>query len=116
MKKAVRPVATAFQERVYDAVSRIPFGFAASYMELAREVECGSPRAVGQALRRCPYSRVPCHRVVASDGSIGGFGGEDMGPEIRKKIRLLRQEGIPVGRDGKIPADRMFRFRNYFKG
>lgn len=55
------------------------------------------PRAVGQALKVNPYApRVPCHRVVASDGTLGGFMGKVAGEPIQKKIRLLNSEGIIV--------------------
>ena len=61
-----------------------------------------SPRAVGQALRCNPYAPiVPCHRVVASDGSIGGFMGKVKGKTIEKKISLLKNEGVGVV-DGRI--------------
>ena len=49
-------------------------------------------RAVGWAMRQCPYSEVPCHRVIKSDGSIGGYGAEG----ILKKMTLLKKEGIVV--------------------
>lgn len=61
-----------------------------------------SPRAVGQALRCNPYAPiVPCHRVVSSDGSIGGFMGKVKGKTIKKKISLLKNEGIRV-EDGTV--------------
>ena len=61
-----------------------------------------SPRAVGQALRCNPYAPiVPCHRVVSSDGSIGGFMGKVRGKTIEKKISLLKTEGVGV-ENGRI--------------
>jgi methylated-DNA-[protein]-cysteine S-methyltransferase len=104
------PRATAFQEMVYDAVNRIPRGYVTNYAELARELDCGSPRAIGQALRKCFAPEVPCHRVISSDGSIGGFGGETKGPQVAKKLRMLKEEGVVPGPDGKIPAAKIFRF------
>jgi methylated-DNA-[protein]-cysteine S-methyltransferase len=54
-------------------------------------------RAIGQALRVNPYApRVPCHRVVASDGTIGGFMGETKGVNIQNKIALLKKEKIDI--------------------
>jgi methylated-DNA-[protein]-cysteine S-methyltransferase len=59
-------------------------------------------RAVGVALRMNPHAPVvPCHRVVASDGSIGGFHGHTTGPFITKKIALLKDEGVLV-KDSRI--------------
>ena len=74
--------------RVYQAVRDIPYGTTASYGEIARRVGT-SPRAVGHAMRRNPTPLViPCHRVIAADGSLKGFAsGLDM------KEALLRMEG-----------------------
>ena len=68
---------TPFQRAVWDAIREIPAGRTASYGEIARAV--GRPaavRAVGTATGRNPAGiAVPCHRVVRSDGSLGGYGG-----------------------------------------
>jgi methylated-DNA-[protein]-cysteine S-methyltransferase len=68
---------TAFQMRVWDALQEIPYGETISYGELARWV--GNPnasRAVGTANGHNPAAIVvPCHRVIAADGGIGGYGG-----------------------------------------
>jgi len=86
---------TAFQQRVYDAVARIPRGRVATYKDIAAGIGCGSPRAVGQALKKNPFApRVPCHRVIASDLTIGGFRGEVAGAAVRRKLRLLEGEGV----------------------
>lgn len=73
----LRPNGTPFQLRVWEELSRIPYGETISYGELARRV--GSPnafRAVGQANGRNPISIVvPCHRVIGADGRIAGYGG-----------------------------------------
>ena len=56
-----------------------------------------SPRAVGNALRNNPFApRVPCHRIVAADGGIGGFAGSwgVKGEHYQEKIDLLRKEGV----------------------
>ena len=74
---ALEPAGTPFQMRVWQALRAIPYGETISYLELARRVE--SPRAfraVGQANGHNPISIiVPCHRVIAADGSLGGYGG-----------------------------------------
>jgi O-6-methylguanine DNA methyltransferase len=80
----------AFHQRCWQALLRIPFGQTRSYAQLA--VEAGSPsasRAVGQANHHNPVAIiVPCHRVIASDGTLAGFGGG-----IRTKEFLLNLEG-----------------------
>ncbi|GBD10699.1 Methylated-DNA--protein-cysteine methyltransferase, constitutive [bacterium HR23] len=82
-----------FQARVLEVVSTIPWGEVRTYAWVAREA--GHPsalRAVAQALARNPVPLfVPCHRVVASDGSLGGYA---LGREM--KAKLLSAEGIPV--------------------
>ncbi len=65
---------TAFQKKVWDATCRISFGKLMSYSEMASEVGCGSPRAVGQALKSNPLPIIiPCHRVVGKRGNLVGF-------------------------------------------
>jgi len=86
---------TRFQQKVYAATLRIPRGKVSTYRLLAKAVGCGSARAVGQALRCNPFApRVPCHRVIRSDLTIGGFAGKTAGVEIRRKLRLLAGEGV----------------------
>lgn len=108
----MRTKVTDFQRRVYDATRRIPKGRVTTYRLLARHIGCRSPRAVGQALRRNPYApRVPCHRVIASDLTLGGFAGETAGPKLRKKQRMLAREGVHF-RDGRLrDSDRLYRFQ-----
>ncbi|MEO8050548.1 MAG: methylated-DNA--[protein]-cysteine S-methyltransferase [Acidobacteriota bacterium] len=71
------PAGTAFQRAVWRQLQQIPYGETISYAELARRV--GNPkasRAVGSANGANPLPIViPCHRVIASDGTLGGFGG-----------------------------------------
>ena len=100
LKKSKSP--TAFQARVYAAVRRIPAGKVASYAAVASAVGCRSPRVVGQALRLCPDDAVPCHRVVASDLTVGGFAGRATGPGIARKKRLLVAEGVRFEKSGRI--------------
>ncbi len=104
MKKLFQTVrVTPFQRRVYDALCEVPRGRVTTYGLLARCIGCGSARAVGGALRRNPFApRVPCHRVIASDGSIGGFSGQRQGAEIRRKLALLREEGVEFDDDGHL--------------
>ena len=80
---------TPFQRQVWEATRLIPYGETRSYLRVASQI--GRPeavRAVGQALGRNPLSIiVPCHRVIASNGKPGGFGGG-----LEMKERLLRLE------------------------
>jgi methylated-DNA-[protein]-cysteine S-methyltransferase len=90
---------------VYATVSRIPRGKVSTYRLVGLALGCGSARAIGQALKRNPFApKVPCHRVIASDLSIGGFSGHRSGPEISRKIKLLASEGV-IFRNGQL-ADR----------
>lgn len=82
-------VPTRFEQRVYAIVRQIPKGQTRSYRWVAERLgDPGLARAVGNALHRNPFApNVPCHRVVRSDGSWGGYAG---GPA--KKRELLRAE------------------------
>ena len=85
-------ILTDFQQQVLQATQQIPRGRIATYMDIARKI--GKPkavRAVGQALGRNPIPIViPCHRVVASNGSLGGYSG---GGGLETKAKLLKLEG-----------------------
>ena len=97
---------TPFQQTVYDACRRIPSGNVTTYASLAKAIDCGSPRAVGQALKKNPFApEVPCHRVVKTDRSLGGFTGHTAGPEVTRKRKLLEAEGVQFDAQGKIRAD-----------
>lgn len=87
---------TPFQRRVLGAARAIRRGSVATYGEVARRIgRPRSARAVGQALGSNPIPIViPCHRVLASDGSLGGYSGRG---GIRTKRRLLQLEGAAVG-------------------
>jgi methylated-DNA-[protein]-cysteine S-methyltransferase len=90
------------KEKVYMLVSTVPEGKVTTYKYLAHNAGTKSYRAVGQILRVNPYAPIiPCHRVVSSDGTIGGFMGSRKGPQVRKKIKLLRSEGIQI-KDGRL--------------
>lgn len=84
-----------FQRKVYLALLDVPRGETISYRELGMRIGCGSAQAIGQALKRNPFApEVPCHRVIRSDGSIGGFYGQREGEMIEKKKAMLRDEKI----------------------
>ena len=86
-----------FDEKVWELMKKIPRGKVTTYGLIARKLNTRAYRAVGNACRRNPYApRVPCHRVVRSDGTIGGFGGWTSGRTIERKIRLLRKERVEI--------------------
>ena len=91
-----------FEEKVWKLMERIPKGRVTTYGQIARQLNTKACRAVGNACRKNPYApRVPCHRVVRSDGTIGGFGGKTSGKTVKEKARLLGKEDVEV-RNGKI--------------
>ncbi len=103
-----------FQERVYAFLSEVPHGRVTTYGDLARLLGT-SPRAIGQVLKKNPFApRVPCHRVVASDGRLGGFKGSRSGEVLSEKERLLTAEGVLVI-NGRIKGfeGRRYRFRRW---
>ena len=84
---------TQFQKDVWEAIDRIPFGETRTYKELASSI--GHPKAYRAVANACgknpnPVS-TPCHRVISSDGTIGGYSGKG---GIKKKKALLKKEGI----------------------
>ena len=92
------PSGTAFRRRVWDALTRIPVGESRTYGELARGLHT-APRAIGGACGANPIALViPCHRVVGSQGSLGGFMGVTEGDPIAIKRWLLAHEGYRFGR------------------
>ena len=85
---------TEFQRKVYLALLKIEKGETITYKQLGERIGCRSAQAIGQALKRNPFApEVPCHRVIATDGSIGGFHGQREGEMIDKKRALLESEG-----------------------
>lgn len=83
------PRGTAFQKRVWTALLTIPYGETLSYGEIAKMVGCRSAQAVGQAVGANPIALIiPCHRVIAANGQIGGYA---YGTEIKKRLLDLEQ-------------------------
>lgn len=89
---------TVFEKKVYEKCKHIPKGRVSTYKELAKAAGYkGAQRAVGNAMHKNPFSPVvPCHRVVKSGGSIGGFGSG-----TKNKIKMLEKEGIEI-KKGRI--------------
>ncbi|MBS3095735.1 MGMT family protein [Candidatus Woesearchaeota archaeon] len=80
-----------FSERVYNATKKIPKGKVSTYKDIAKMLNCKAYRAVGNALNNNCSKDVPCHRVIKSNGFVGGFN-----HGIKKKILLLKKEKIKV--------------------
>ena len=104
---------TPLQKKTYGLLKKVPAGRVTTYKALADELGTRSYRAIGQFMKHNPYApAVPCHRVVAAGGAIGGFMGKTDGKEIVKKIRLLQSEGVRI-RNHRIVdfPGRIFTFR-----
>jgi methylated-DNA-[protein]-cysteine S-methyltransferase len=98
----------SFPSLVFSACKKIPKGKVATYSEIAKAI--GHPnaaRAVGNALSKNRSKSVPCHRVIRSDGSAGGFA-----RGMRAKIRILKREGVEIT-NGKVPKRFLFDFSKF---
>ena len=86
---------TKFQLKVWNYLKKIPKGKVKTYLEVAKKI--GNPkafRAVANAVGKNPYpQKIPCHRVIRSDGSLGGYSGKG---GIQQKRRLLRSENVLI--------------------
>ena len=93
--KLVNLNGTKFQLKVWNYIRRIPIGTIKSYSQVAKGI--GKPlaiRAVANAIGKNPYPpKIPCHRVIRSDGSLGGYSGKG---GIKTKKILLKKEGITL--------------------
>lgn len=85
----------SFAEKVYQITKQIPKGKVATYRDIAHQLKCRAYRVVGSALNKNPHAPiVPCHRVINSNGNLGGFASG-----LKKKIKMLKQEGISIERN-----------------
>ncbi|KAI0853858.1 methylated-DNA--cysteine S-met [Daldinia vernicosa] len=106
LKRITESDRTPFEKKVWSLLCQIPRGHVSTYALLAAHLG-SSPRAVGNALRRNPFApEVPCHRVVATGGALGGFKGkwpkDGEGITLDEKRKLLRGEGIRLDDKGKV--------------
>jgi len=86
-----------FSEKVYAKLRKVPRGKVTTYKNLARAVKSKAYRAVGTAMNKNPYApKVPCHRVIKSNGEVGDFASG-----TSTKVRMLKKEGIIIQK-GKI--------------
>lgn len=81
----------SFDERCYKILRKVPKGKVITYKEIARKLGTEAYRAVGNAMHRNHNKKIPCYRVVKSNGEIGGFN-----RGVKEKIILLRKEGIEI--------------------
>ena len=86
---------TKFQIKVWKYIKTIPKGRVKTYKQVAIGIKnLKSARAVANACAKNPYApKIPCHRVIRSDGSVGGYSGKG---GINQKLRLLRSEKIKI--------------------
>jgi methylated-DNA-[protein]-cysteine S-methyltransferase len=101
-----------FNQKAWHLCKKIPKGKVSTYKEIACKLNNKAYRAVGNAMNKNPYSffsakkKVPCHRVVCSDGKIGGFS-----KGTKQKIVLLKKEGIQIKNNRIINFEKvLFRF------
>lgn len=96
-------------EKTYMLLRQVPKGRVTTYKALAEGIGSKAYRVIGQLMRTNPYApEVPCHRVVASNGTIGGFMGKTTGVEIKNKIALLQNEGVKVFGNKIVDFARIF--------
>ena len=88
-------VGTEFQKRVWNEIKKIPEGETRSYKDIAVALrKPNSSRAVANACGKNPFlEEIPCHRVIRSDGALGGYSGRG---GIRQKLKLLRSEKVEI--------------------
>lgn len=96
-----------FNEKCYEILKKVPKGRVTTYKEIARALKSKAYRAVGNAMNKNPYAPVvPCHRVVNSDGNIGGFASG-----TKNKIKMLKKEGIEIINNKIDLTKYLFKFR-----
>lgn len=94
-KLSLDPQGTPFQKKIWLALLEVPFGATLSYGQLAEKagMTAGHGRAAGAAVGSNPISIIiPCHRILARDGTLNGYGGG-----LDRKMKLLRLEGLQIG-------------------
>jgi len=107
LKKIALSEKSSFQKKVLTLLCQVPRGKYTTYAAISKHLS-SSPRAVGNALRNNPFApHVPCHRVLASGGGLGGFHGSwgrngQEGLHDDKKRKLLREEGVRFDGRGKV--------------
>ncbi len=94
----------SFNEKCYAVLKKVPKGKVTTYKEIARAINSKAYRAVGNAMNKNPYAPiVPCHRVINSNGDVGGFASG-----AKKKIEMLKKEGVEISNQNKIDLKKYF--------
>ncbi len=95
---------TALQQQTYRLLATVPPGRVTTYKALADALGTKAYRAIGQFMKKNPYAPdVPCHRVVASDGTIGGYN-----KGTAEKIRMLTAEGVLIDKEKIVNFSAVF--------
>lgn len=91
-----------FRQKVYEIVKTIPKGKVMTYKQVGERLNSKAYQAIGQALKNNPDPKsIPCHRVIKSNGEIGGYFGHIDDDLSKKKAELLQSEGIKIV-NGKV--------------
>ncbi len=99
----------SFQDRCLKLVDTIPKGRVTTYKALAHALQTKAYRAIGNALNKNPnLFTTPCHRVIKSDGSLGGYA-----KGVDRKRELLKSEGVQIDKKGKIVEFEKILFKPY---
>ena len=99
-----------FNDRCYKLLLQLPKRKISTYKEIARALNTKAYRAVGNAMEKNPKPIfVPCHRIINSDGSIGGYA---LG--VNKKISLLNKEGVFIRKGKAADYEKKFSLHNVF--
>lgn len=109
------PKLTPYRRRLYTILLSVPRGRYTTYAAMSDYLQ-SSARAVGSGMRNNPFAPdVPCHRCLASDGSIGGFNGDwgADGKHAPEKLKLLREEGVRFDGKGKVVGEPFRKFHEF---
>lgn len=88
----------SLKDQVFEIVKKIPKGKVTTHKAIGDKLGTKAYRAIGQILKNNPNApTVPCHRVIRSDGSVGGY----LGKKTKEKIEILKSEGIKI-ENGKV--------------
>ncbi|KAK6379026.1 hypothetical protein LTS17_006729 [Exophiala oligosperma] len=109
------PTLTPYRKKMYTTLLSVPKGRYTTYAAMSDYLS-SSARAVGNGMRNNPFAPdVPCHRVLAANGTIGGFHGDwgKDGKYANKKIELLRGEGVRFDPSGKVVGEPFHKFHTF---
>jgi len=100
---------SSFNSRCYNLLRKVPKGKVTTYKALANALNTKAYRAVGNAMNKNPYApEVPCHRVINSNGELGGFASG-----LDNKIKMLKSENVVIGKNNTINLDKYeFKLKN----